>query len=119
MAVILHRSIGIAQPLHFGTSASESLLIIALGTGAVFSILVAVLSFVAFYQRRTKSYLFIAVAFSTFLGKTSAGLAYLMGWMDAGMHHSLEHALDVAMMALVLAAVYYASTSEAPRIDTE
>ncbi|QUJ74267.1 DUF7471 family protein [Haloarcula marismortui] len=101
MALILHTRISIAQPLHFGTSMSESLLVTALGVGAVFSILVAVLSFMAFYHRRTKSYLLIVVAFSTFLGKTSAGVAYLTGWMDAGMHHSFEHLLDVIMMTLV------------------
>ncbi|WP_049892995.1 DUF7471 family protein [Natronococcus jeotgali] len=83
-----------------------------LGVGAVFSILIALLSFAAFVKRRTVSYLLIAVAFSTFLGKTSLGPAYLLGSTNTEMHHLLEHTLDVVMMALVLAAVYYAYSSE-------
>lgn len=102
----------VALPVHFGASSSDSLLVLALGAGAVISVLVAVLSFGAFFRRRTTAYLLVAVAFSTVLGKTSAGLAYLLGWMNAGAHHTLEHALDVVMMALVLAAVYYARSSE-------
>jgi hypothetical protein len=104
-------------PLHFGVSLSESLLIIALSVGTVFSILVALLSFVAFLRRRTISYLFISVAFSTFLGKTSLGLTYLLGRMNAEMHHSLEHSLDVVMIALVLTAVYYARFSDTQTFD--
>lgn len=99
-------------PLHLGATLSESVLIVALGVGTVFSILVALLSFAAFIKRRTMSYLLIAVAFSTFLGKASLGLAYLTGSMNVNMHHSFEHSLDVVMMGLVLAAVYYARSSE-------
>jgi hypothetical protein len=106
-------------PLHFGLSLSDSLLFIALSAGTVFSILIALLSFVAFVRRRTISYLLIAVAFSTFLGKTSLGLTYLMGRMNPEMHHSLEHSLDVVMMALVLAAVYYARSSEGKELGSD
>jgi hypothetical protein len=112
MLSILSLTAAVLLPLHFGGSLSDSLLIIALSAGTVFSILVALLSFVAFLKRRTISYLLIAVAFSTFLGKTSLGLTYLMGRMNPEMHHSFEHTLDVIMMALVLAAVYYARSSE-------
>ncbi|SDG31890.1 hypothetical protein SAMN05216218_1242 [Halorientalis regularis] len=85
----------------------------------MFSILIALLSFVAFVRRRTISYLLIAVAFSTFLGKTSLGLTYLMGRMNPEMHHSFEHSLDVVMMALVLAAVYYARSSEGRELGSD
>ncbi|WP_455429083.1 DUF7471 family protein [Haloarcula regularis] len=102
-------------PLHFGESPSDSLLIVALGTGTVLSILVASLSAVAFVKRRTISYLLITVSFSTFLGKTSLGLVSLTSGMSTDMHHSFEHSLDVVMMVLVLTAVYYARTSERRR----
>jgi hypothetical protein len=108
----------VLSPLHFGVSLSDSLLIIALSAGTVFSILVTLLSFVAFVKRRTMSYLLIAVAFSTFLGKTSLGLTYLMGRMNPEMHHSFEHSLDVVMMALVLAAVYYARSRESQKLGS-
>lgn len=99
-------------PLHFGASLSESLLVVALGIGTVLSVLFAAMSLLAYFKRRTVSYLLVAVAFSTFLGKTSLGLAYLTGRMNVDTHHSLEHSLDVVMMALVLVAIYYARTRE-------
>ncbi|ELY59316.1 hypothetical protein C492_11275 [Natronococcus jeotgali DSM 18795] len=105
-------AVAVGLPLHFGASLTENVLIVMLGVGAVFSILIALLSFAAFVKRRTVSYLLIAVAFSTFLGKTSLGPAYLLGSTNTEMHHLLEHTLDVVMMALVLAAVYYAYSSE-------
>jgi len=108
----------VLSPLHFGVSISDSLLIVVLSVGTVFSILVALLSFVAFVRRRTMSYLLMAVAFSTFLGKTSLGLTYVMGRMSADMHHSFEHSLDVVMMALVLAAVYSARSSEDQKLGS-
>lgn len=111
------RAFAVNLPLHFGVSLSESLLIIALSVGTVFSVLAALLSFVAFSRRRTISYLLIAVAFFTILGKTSLGLAYLTGSVNADMHHSFEHSLDVVMVALVLTAVYYARSSGAGKFD--
>jgi hypothetical protein len=108
----------IALRFNFGVSISDSLLVGALGVSAVFSVVVAVLAFVAYYRRRTMSYLLVAIAFSTFLGKTGTGFAYLTGQMSAGMHHSCEHLLDVVMMVLVLAAVYYARSSEERRFGS-
>lgn len=104
-------------PLHSGGALSDGLLIIALSAGTVFSILIALLSFAAFVRRQTVSYLLVALAFSTFLGKTSLGLMYLRGSMNADMHHSLEHSLDVVMIVLVLAAVYHARSGEVQTVD--
>jgi hypothetical protein len=90
--------VAVGLPLRFGASLTENVLIVMLGVGTVFSILISLLSFAAFVKRRTVSYLLIAVAFSTFLGKTSLGLAYLLGSTNTEMHHLLEHTLDVVMM---------------------
>jgi hypothetical protein len=70
---------------------------------------------VAFLRRRAVSYLLIAVAFSTFLGKMAIGIAHLTGRMGVGPHHLVEHSLDIVMMGLVLAAVYYARSNEMGR----
>jgi hypothetical protein len=37
--------------------------------------------------------------------------------VNAEMHHSLEHSLDVVMIALVLTAVYYARSSDTETFD--
>lgn len=95
------------------------MLVVALGSGAILSAVVAMLATAAFLRRRTVSYLLIAVACSVFLAKTLTGVGSLMGTIDPSMHHSIEHSLDVIMMALVLVAVYYARSGERKTIDTQ
>jgi hypothetical protein len=110
--------VALTATLQFGVSFSDSLLVVALGVGAVLSTIVAIVSLLAFLRRRTVSYLLITVACSTFLGKTVAGIASLTGSMNPEMHHSFEHSLDVIMIGLVLVAVYYARSGERSKIDT-
>jgi hypothetical protein len=119
MLSILSLTADVLLPLHFGVSPSNNGLVIALSIGTVLSILVALLSFAAYVKRRTISYLLVAVAFSTFLGKSGLGLTYLLGRTNAEMHHSFEHSLDAVMMALVLAAVYYARSSEGKELGSD
>jgi hypothetical protein len=107
-----------SQSFHLGVSLTDGLLVAALGVGAVVSTIVALLSVIAFVRRRTVSYLLIAVACLTVVGKIVSGVAFLSGTMRPGMHHSLEHSLDVVMMALVLVAVYVARAGEQRSVDT-
>lgn len=98
-------------PLHAGVDTGGPLLL-ALAVATAFSVVVVLLSVAAYLRRRTTSYLFVAAAFATVLGKTTLGIASVTGWIDTGTHHLAEHVLDAAMLALVLAAVYYARASE-------
>ncbi|MDY7081369.1 MAG: hypothetical protein SXQ77_02930 [Halobacteria archaeon] len=76
------------------------------------SLVLVVISAVAFLRRRTRSYLLILLALATILARTAVAGLSLSGSLSTGVHHLLEHGLDVAMAGLVIAAVYYARSVE-------
>lgn len=65
----------------------------------------------AFVQRRSGPHLLVALAVATLVVRTSLAGLSIFGILPAADHHLLEHALDIAMVALVIGAVYYARTS--------
>jgi len=68
-----------------------------------------------FLRRRSRSYLLVALALAALLARTGVAAASLAGAVPLDSHHLVEHSLDVAMAALVVAAVYYArSAGRAP-----
>ena len=87
-------------------------LLILLGLAAIGSTLVAGLGLAAFVHRRSRSFLLVALALSTLLARTAVAVATMVHLLPASAHHTLEHGLDVVMVVLVLAAVYYARTVE-------
>lgn len=92
------------------------LLLLLAGIGSLF--LVGI-SLAAFLRRRTRSYLLIFLALTTvFARPVIAGLS-VYGSLPDGIHHSLEHGLDVVMALLVIAAVYHARNVEKNTGDLE
>lgn len=85
----------------------ESLMTLALLTlGAALTAILAGLAIAAFVHRRSRPYLLVALALSSLVARTAVGLASYGDFVGPAVHHQLEHALDVAMAALVIAAVY-------------
>ena len=85
----------------------ESLTTLALLTvGAALTAIVAGLAIAAFVRRRSRPYLLVALALSSLVARTGIGLASFGSFVGPTVHHQLEHALDVVMAALVIAAVY-------------
>ncbi|USZ69819.1 hypothetical protein NGM10_17130 (plasmid) [Halorussus salilacus] len=82
-----------------------------LGIAGVGSALVLALALAALVRRRSRPYLLVALALSTLLARTGVGVLSAAGSVGAETHHVLEHGLDVAMAALVVAAVYDARTA--------
>lgn len=72
----------------------------------VLAAVVAGLAIAAFARRRSRRYLLVALALSTLVGRSAVGLGAYGGLIGPTLHHQLEHGLDVAMAALVIAAVY-------------
>ncbi|MFC5970404.1 hypothetical protein ACFPYI_03590 [Halomarina salina] len=70
------------------------------------SLLLVGLAGVAYVQRRSRSYLLVLLALATLLARTVAGLLMLDGLLADGVHHTLEHVLDVALVGFLLVAVY-------------
>ncbi|WP_251343170.1 DUF7471 family protein [Haloplanus halophilus] len=68
------------------------------------------LSFAAFVQRRSRPYLLIVAAFAALLGRSAVLGVSMLGVLSPTNHHLFEHGLDVVLVALVVAAVYYART---------
>jgi len=84
------------------------LLLAGLGAALILGLAIA-----ALLRRRSTPYLLVALAIAAILARTVVAGASLQGMVAAGDHHLLEHALDVVMVALVVAAVYTARA--APR----
>ncbi len=79
------------------------LLLAGLGASAVAGVALAALA-----RRRSTPYLLVALAVLTILARAVVGGLSLQGVLDPDVHHLAEHALDVAMVALVIAAVLVA-----------
>ena len=95
----------VAVPCHAATSAplSVTITVAALAAG----VLVA-LGLAAFSRRRSRSYLLVTLALAALLAQEVVGGLALVGTLDDGTHHLVEHALDVVLAGLVLAAVLFA-----------
>jgi len=83
-----------------------------LAVGLLASGAVLALSLVAFWRRRTRSFLLVAAAFATLCAQSVVAILMLDGVLSDPVHHLIEHAFVVAQSVLVLAAVYYARTVE-------
>lgn len=85
---------------------------------ALVSIAAVSLMGAAYVRRRSRSYLLVTLALSTLLVRSATGLLSIAGVAPVTAFETLEHGLDVVMVALLLSAVYYARNVE-PRKTTE
>jgi hypothetical protein len=79
-----------------------------LALAALLAALVFGVALAAVAQRRSWSYLLIALALGTLLARTLVGVLTMEAVIDPDLHHVVEHGLDVVMAALVIAAVLLA-----------
>ena len=100
MLVPLHGIVGVASPG----------LLVVVGVAALGTAVLLGLAFAAFVQRRSRPYLLLVVAFAALLGRSAVAAVSALGWLSPTNHHFFGHGLDVALVALVVAAVYYART---------
>lgn len=76
------------------------ILLASLGTGILFAI-----SLLAWYQRRSRRYLIIAIAVGALFSRTLVGMGTVFGVVPMVVHHLVEHSLDFSIAALLLYAV--------------
>jgi hypothetical protein len=100
----MHPALGV--PLAAGVHGQDPTLFALLTLAAVATAVVAGLAIAAFVRRRSRRYLLVALALSTLVARSAVGLGAYAGAVGPTLHHGLEHGLDVAMAALVIAAVY-------------
>ena len=97
-----------ATPLHVHPPALDLPLLAVLTGAGLGAALLLGLSLAAFLERGSRPYLLIVLALAALLARSVVAGLSLAGLLDGTQHHLLEHALDVAMGAFVIAAVYYA-----------
>lgn len=98
-------------PFGWGFVGSQSLpLLAAITVTAVGTAVLLGLAVGAFVQRRSRPYLLIVAALVALLGRSAVAGATIAGVFSPTEHHFLEHGLDVALVALVIAAVYHSRT---------
>ena len=89
----------------------DAAMVVVLALAGIGSALVLAGALAALVRRRSRSYLLVTLALATLLARTAFAALSLAGSVEAGAHHVLEHGLDVAMAALVIAAVYDARSA--------
>lgn len=97
---------GTGVVLAAGVHGQDPWIFALLTLAAVLTAVVAGVAIAAYVRRRSRRYLLVALALSTLVARSGIGLAAYMGTVGPALHHQLEHGLDVAMAALVIAAVY-------------
>jgi hypothetical protein len=104
-----------ASPAHTAPVPSLALTLVLVVAGLGASVVIA-LSLVALLRRRSPPYLLVTLAIGTILARTGVAVVSMQGALDVQTHHLAEHALDVVMVGLVIAAVYTARRP-ASRLD--
>jgi hypothetical protein len=109
---------GMIVPLHGGLGGSGSAsLYVTLAVAAVGSVVLLGLAIAALVRRQSRPYLLIAAAIGAVFTRSAVGGLTMAGTLSTTEHHLLEHGLDVVLVALVIAAVYYARTTT-PEVES-
>lgn len=98
-----------ATPLVVHSRVPLAILLVLAGSGA--AVLLG-LGLAAVARRQSRSYLLVALALATLFSRSVVAALALTDVFGSRLHHLVEHGLDVAMVALVIGAVYYARTIE-------
>jgi hypothetical protein len=98
-------------PVHGGITGPQSLPLIAvIAVAAVGTSVLLGLAIGAFVRRQSRPYLLIVGALAALLGRSAVAGFTITGSVSPTEHHFLEHGLDVALVAFVIAAVYHSRT---------
>lgn len=107
-------------PLHeFAPVGYDPAMAVLLALAGLGSAVLVGLALAAFARRGSRSYLLVVLALATLLARTALGALSLTRTLSLVDHHALEHVLDVAMAALVIAAVYTARAARTPEVIDE
>lgn len=103
--------------LHSGSPVEPLALWVVVTVAAMGASVLLGLGLAAFVRRRSRPYLLLAAAFAALVARSAVvGLTELR-LLSSNSHHVVEHSLDVVLVALVVAAVYYARTVR-PEVPT-
>ena len=97
-------------PLHAVPDIGSATLLILVTIAAMGTALLLGVAFAALVQRQSRPYLLLVAAFTALLGRSVVAGFSMFGMLSPTTHHLFEHGMDVLLVALVVAAVYYART---------
>lgn len=101
-----------STPLHSGLVSEGSLAVLAVVTVAALAAACLLgVAIAAFVRRQSRPYLLVAAAVAALLARSLVAGVAILGLLSDVEHHLLEHGLDVVLVGLVVAAVYYARTA--------
>jgi heme A synthase len=86
-------------------------MLVALGVAILGGGVLLGLGLVALGRRRSWSYLLVVLALASLLSQGVVGMLAITDILGTGLHHFVEHSLDALMVALLIAAVYYARSN--------
>lgn len=84
------------------------LLVSILATAALVTLPLAGTAAVAYYRRRSRTYLLVALALFALVARIGVAAGTVAGIVPQGVHHLAEHGLDVTIAALLVGAVILA-----------
>ncbi|WP_336360407.1 DUF7471 family protein [Haladaptatus sp. ZSTT2] len=96
--------------LHAATTATDLSLVAVVALASIGGALLLGLALAAFLRRQSRPYLLVALALAALVARSVVAALAMTGTVDTNVHHLLEHGFDVALVALVIGAVYYART---------
>lgn len=97
-------------PLHAVPDIGSATLLILVTIAAMGTALLLGVAFAALVRRRSRPYLLLVAAFIALLGRSVVAGFSMFGMLSPTTHHLFEHGMDVLLVALIVAAVYYART---------
>ncbi|MFW5919631.1 MAG: DUF7471 family protein [Halanaeroarchaeum sp.] len=98
-----------------GDPAAVSTLVLLSG---IVSAVLAVVGILAFYRRRSPSYLLVAAALVVLAAKAFVGGLTVAGLLGLRTHHVVEHGLDLLMALLLIGAIYVARSQHRCRLNS-
>lgn len=97
-------------PLHTVPGIDSATLLILVTVAAMGTALLVGVASVALIRRRSRPYLLLVAAFTALFPRSVVAGVSMFGMLSPTTHHLFEHGMDVLLVALVVAAVYYART---------
>ena len=97
-------------PLQAVPDIGSATLLILVTIAAMGTALLLGVAFAALVRRQSRPYLLLVAAFTALLGRSVVAGFSMFGMLSLTTHHLFEHGMDVLLVALVVAAVYYART---------
>ena len=97
-------------PLQAVPDIGSATLLILVTIAAMGTALLLGVAFAALVRRQSRPYLLLVAAFTALLGRSVVAGFSMFGMLSPTTHHLFEHGMDVLLIALVVAAVYYART---------